>query len=503
MNNNQKREVSFDKEKLYEGVRKLALAVGSTLGPKGRPVLIEDIDTHPYITKDGVTVAKHLQLKDREENLGARLVAQAAQSTVQAAGDGTTTSTVLANAICKGEEDVDFIKGITAASEDVVKYLEDNKYDMTEEMIKNIAYISTNNDDVLSAFIADAFIQTGDDGIVDVQFDLNSQETSLTVKAGSFINAGYTHQHFINNVRQRTCELENPVILVCNATLTEVSQIEHILQEPVRDKRPIVIIGNFEKNFTETFTSNVSKGNIKGCLVDPGGVSNDQLRDLATLLGATYFDNASGNNLDYLSNNYWGTAVSATIGFGFTLFALESNEHVKGEIEDLKEMIKTADPAFIGDYKTRLSMLNGKYATIKVGAPTQAQALEVKDRLDDAVFAVGAAQKGGYLAGGGIALRDASKGVSRNEQPSPFGAGYNFLLEAIKSPYETILDNAGLPKGYDYDCCVGLDASNGKEVNVIEAGIIDPVYVTTQSLINATGAATALLSTKATLILAE
>lgn len=497
-----KREVSFDKDKLYAGVEKLALAVGSTLGPKGRPVLIEDQDGHPYLTKDGVTVAKFLQLRDREENLGARLVAQAASSTVQAAGDGTTTSVVLANAICQGEEDIDFIKGIEQASKDVVEHLEETTKEMSDEMVKHIAYISTNNDAELSTIIADAFISTGQDGIVDVQYDPNAASTTLQVKAGSFISAGYTHQHFVTNNRQRTCELHEPYILVSSATLTEVSQIEHILAEPVQAGKPIVIIGNFEKNFTEAFTSNVAKGNLKGCLIDPGATSSDQLRDLAALLGAIYFDNANGNNLDYISSNYWGHASTVTVGYAFTLFALDSNDHVQDRIEDLKSLIEDSDPAFIGDYTARLSMLNGKYATISCGAPTQAQAMEVKDRLDDAVFAVGAAQKGGYLAGGGVALRDTSLAIQSKDPGTAFELGYNFLLGAIKSPYETILDNAGID---DDDTTFtegfGFDASTGKEVDMIEEGIIDPSFVTIQSVINATSAAVALLSAKATLIL--
>lgn len=501
-----KREVSFNKSKLYAGVNKLSLAVGSTLGPKGRPVLIEDQEGHPYLTKDGVTVAKHLQLRDREENLGARLVAQAAAATVTSAGDGTTTSVVLANAICRAEEDIDVIKGIESASEDVVAHLEEKTRTMSDEMIRHIAYISTNNDDKLAKLIAEAFIETGEDGVVDVRMDMNSQETTLDIQSGSFIQAGYTHQHFITNIRQRTCEYSDPLVLVSNATLTEIAQIEHILGTPVRDNRPIVIIGDFDKNFTEAFTANVSKGTIKGCLIDPGAVGNDQLRDLAALLGAIYFDNANGNSFDYVSDNYWGSAKSIICGQGFTLFAIESNDHVQDRIDDLKEMIEES-PEYAESYRGRLSMLNGKYATIKVGAPTQAEALEAKDRLEDAVFAVGAAQKGGYLPGGGVALRDASSTLERAGAKyalqTGFDRGYNFLLDAIKAPYITILENAGIDHTKVLDEGVGYDASSGEVKNMVDSGIIDPAIVTTQSLINATSASAALLSAKATLIIVE
>ena len=511
-----KRNLSLDKKRLYDGVAKLAIAVGSTLGPKGRPVLIEDQPGHPKLTKDGVTVAKFLELSDTEENLGARLVAQAAQATVSAAGDGTTTSTVLANAIVeagrKGEVSVDFIKGIEEAAKAVVDHLEETKCELTDEQIYNIAYISTNNDEELAGVIRDAFVQSGSDGIVDAQYSPIAKETSLEVKNGSYIAAGYTHQHFITNAKHRTCELENPFVLVTNATLHELAQIEHILALPVREGRPIVIIGDFEKNFNESFIANVSKGVIKGCLIDPGQhVNTDMLRDLAKLLGGIYFDNANGNNFDYVSDNYWGEAQNIIISPAYTLFSIKDNSHVQETIEDLQGLIEEGGEEWvIGGYKQRLALLNGKYATIKVGAPTQAQALEVKDRVDDAVFAVGSAQQHGYLPGGGVALRDAANYLNNKfheigcVSPSPQGEGYLHLLNALHAPYAHILDNAGIENGnYKKEFGHGVDASNGEYVDMVEAGIIDPAYVTMQSLINASSAACALLSSKASLIIED
>ena len=417
--NKMKRNLSLDKKRLYDGVKKLAIAVGSTLGPQGRPVLIEDKPGHPKLTKDGVTVASYLALSDTEENLGARLVAQAAQATVSAAGDGTTTSTVLADAIVEagrsGEVSVDFIKGIEQASKDIVAKLEELKKDLTEEQIFNIAHISANNDEELARLIADAFIETGSDGIVDAQYSPVAKECSLEIKGGSFIQAGMSHQHFITNPKQRTCELKNPVILVSNATLHEVGQIEHILGAPIQAGRPVVIIGDTEKNFNEAFVSNVTKGVFKGCIINPGGrVTMDDLRDLAALLGATYFDNANGNNFDYVSNNFWGEAEEVTIGTGVTLFAIKSNDHVSDRIDELRELVDSAKSEGLkAEYKSRLAMLNGKYATLTIGAPTQAESLEVKDRVDDAIFAVGSAQKYGYLKGGGYALMEAASKVEK------------------------------------------------------------------------------------------
>ena len=511
-----KRNLSLDKKRLYDGVAKLAIAVGSTLGPKGRPVLIEDRPGHPKLTKDGVTVAQHLELSDTEENLGARLVAQAAQATVSAAGDGTTTSTVLADAIVeagrKGEVSVDFIKGIEEAAKDVIKHLEEAKCELDEDQIYNIAHISTNSDENLATIIKDAFVESGTDGIVDATYSPIAKETTLEVKAGSYIASGYTHAHFVTNVKQRTCELKNPFILVSNATLHEMAQIEHILGKPVRDGRPIVIIGDFEKNFTESFVANVSKGVIKGCLIEPGArTSADLLRDLAHLLGGIYFDNANGNNFDYLSENYWGEAENIIISPNFSLFSIKGNEHVQDRIKDLQELIEEGGEDWvIGGYKERLALLNGRYATIKVGAPTQAEAMEAKDRVDDAVFAVGSAQQHGYLPGGGVALRDASNHLHNKfheigcVSPSPQGEGYLHLLNALHAPYTRILENAGIENGnYKKEFGHGVDASNGEYVDMVEAGIIDPAFVTMQSVINAASAACALLSSKASLIIID
>ena len=497
-----KREAKFSKEGLFKGVEKLAEAVGSTLGPKGRPVLIEDQPGHPYLTKDGVTVARNFELKDSEENLGARLVAQAAASTVSVAGDGTTTSVVLTNELVQnGSEDVDFVKGMQEALKDVVGLLEEEKKEMTPEMIKHIAHISANSDDKISDIIAEAFIETGEDGIVDAQYSPVAPETTLSIKNGSFVQMGYSHQHFITDMRQRTCELENPIILVSNATLNEIAQIEHILPRPIKDNN-IVIIAQTEKNFNEAFIANVSKGNFKGCIISPGGrVTSDDLRDLAELLGGIYFDNANGNNFDYLSMNHWGSADKIIIGQQFTLFTVESNDHVRDRIDNLKDMIENESNEILkGQYKSRLSMLNGKYATITVGAATQAEGLEVKDRVDDAIFAVGAAQKFGYLPGGGVALRDASNAISRKEQPIPFDAGYNFLLESVKAPEKKILDNAGLT-GEDLPAGHGIDASNGNIEVMEQAGIIDPAFVTISALKNSVSAASNLLLIKASLII--
>ena len=301
-------------------------------------------------------------------------------------------------------------------------------------------------------------------------------------------------------------------MLVSNATLHEMAQIEHILGKPVRDGRPIVIIGDFEKNFSESFIANVTKGVIKGCLIEPGArVNSDLLKDLAKLLGGIYFDNANGNSFDYVSENYWGEAESIIISPSYTLFSIKGNDHVQERIKDLQDLIEEGgEDWLIAGFKERLALLNGKYATIKVGAPTQAEAMEVKDRVDDAVFAVGSAQSHGYLPGGGVALRDvANKLFNKFHEigcvsPSPQGEGYLHLLNALYAPYACILENAGIENAnYKKEFGHGVDASNGEYVDMVEAGIIDPAFVTMQAVVNGTSAACALLSSKASLIIED
>lgn len=498
------REVKLSKEKIKAGIEKSAAAVGSTLGPKGRPVLIEREKGMPYFTKDGVTVAKHIHLIDGEENLGAKTVLQAAQSTVQVAGDGTTTSTVLANAIIQdADEDLEFIQGIEQAAKDAVALLDEETNEMNDEMIKHISYISTNSDKELSDIVTKAFIDSGEDGIVDVKYAPSDKEVSLDIKTGSYITAGFSHDHFVTDPRQGICQLDKPFVLVSKATLNEMIQIEHLLNEPVAMGRPVLIIADTEKNFNEAFVTNVAAGNIKGAIINPGHLSSAQVKDLAALLKAIYFDNAGGNSFDYLSNNYWGYADQAIIGRNFTLFSLSDNSHVEKNIKALRELVEE-NPDDEG-YKTRLAMLNGKFATIKVGAPTQAEAMEIKDRVDDAVMAVGAAQKFGYLPGGGVALRDISIALTNDfqgDEDTPYGKGYFFLLACLNAPYAKILENAGI-KPVCHDKGVGINALNGEKVDMIEKGIIDPALVTKQAVVNAVSVSTTLLASNAMLILSE
>lgn len=503
-------KVKFSKEKLYKGVEVLAEAVGSTLGPKGRTVIIEHENGFPYITKDGVTVAGQIKPSDTLERLGSTIVSQSAQSTVRAAGDGTTTSIVLSNAIIQHakhiENAVDAIKGIEKASKETLELLEEKTEEMTPEMIGHIAYISTNNSEELGTIVKDAFVESGEDGIVDMQVSATADKVTLEVKPGSFIPNGYANESFINNLKQRTCELEGAMVLVSNLTIDSHTKVLGLLEHAIKTRTPFIVIADTEEEFDEAFVMNVAKGNIQGCVIKPGQfVDTAMLRDLATLLGATYFDNSHGNNLEHITVQDLGKVDKATIGKGYTLFTVEELPDLSENIDTIKGQLETATTDHQKrSLKARLSMLNGKRATITVGAPTQAQRDEIKDRVEDAIQAIGAAHDFGYLAGGGVSLRDASRHLVlklKGESGSSFNEGYSAFIEALNAPYKKILSNSGieLPK-YDQDFGNGVDASNGEYVNMIKAGIIDPALVTKQAVVNATSSACALLHTKATII---
>ena len=500
-----KTKVIFSKEKLYKGVETLAEAVGSTLGPKGQSVLILT-DQGPRITKDGVTVAGYIDLKDQEEWAGSKVVSESARATVDSAGDGTTTSIILANEIIKNAKDiegtVDAIKGIHTASLDVLRELEGRTKELTPEMIKHIAYVATNNDKDLSEIVSEAFIESGDDGIVDVAVTPHQSDVTLDIRPGSFVHSGFKNSSFINNEKTRTLELGESDILVSTLTIDDHRKILHLLEHAIKSKRPLILIAETGQEFDEAFMMNIAKKNLTGCIINPGGmITSEGIKDLAKLVNATYFDNSHGNNLSHVKVSDLGQVDKATISETFSLFTVDNPGDVSGNVENLKAQIEKSDNEFSKrDLKARLSMLSGKYATIKVGAPTMSALGEIKDRIDDAVFAVGAAQKHGYLPGGGVCLRDISNTLKTKEATTCFEKGKEALLTAIIAPYNKILSNAGLKPNDSLKEGFGIDASSGKEVDMVKAGIIDPSFVTVQAVVNATSSATALLSTNATII---
>ena len=499
------KNLSFGKEasdKVFTGIEKLAKAVGSTLGASGKCVLLEDHTGAPVITKDGVTVADSIILLDPVENMGATLLKEAARKTVREAGDGTTTATVLAHAILSEaykstETNTRKVKeGIEAMCDKVVDYLENNKIVVTGDMIDQVATISTNNDPELGKLVGDAFRSVGETGIVMMETS-NDPECSLDVVEGVQYDKGLTNSHFITNQKTKTAELENPLILIIESPVDNIRQIQPALEYVIRHNKPLLIIADLEQNVLAPLAMNKVKGNIKVNVINAPtyGISKKEvLDDLALLTGATVINEDLGDDMDLFTSDVFGTCKRSITSHEDTVLHVgEPTEEINGIIEDIKKSLLENNPQpKVIKLERRLARLSAKIAIVKVGANSEIELKEKADRVEDAICATKAAIKEGIVSGGGIALLNASHNIDS------FGEGQTILLDAIRAPFKLILDNAGIEnapletiskKGY------GLDVITGKTVNMVDAGIIDPLLVTKSALKNAVSVATTILST--------
>ena len=499
------KNLSFGDEarnKVFAGIDKLAKAVGSTLGAGGQCVLLEDHTGSPIITKDGVTVADSIILLDPVENMGATLLKEAARKTVREAGDGTTTATVLAHAILNEaqkspEKNARKIKeGIETMCDKVVDYLESNKIVVTGDMIDQVATISTNNDPELGKLVGNAFRSVGETGIVRLETSPDS-ECSLQVVEGVQYDKGLTNSHFITNPKTKTAELDNPLILIIESPVDNIRQIQPALEYVIRHNKPLLIIADLEQNVIAPLAMNKVKGNIKVNVINAPtyGISKKEtLDDLALLTGATIINEDLGDDMDLFTSDVFGTCKKSITSHEETVLHVEEpTEEINAIIEDIKKsLLENNKPGTVVKLEKRLARLSAKIAIVKVGANSEIELKEKADRVEDAICATKAAIKEGIVPGGGIALLNAAHNVDA------FGEGQYILLDAIKAPFRLILDNAGIEnapleiiskKGY------GLNVINNETVNMVEAGIIDPLLVTKSALKNAVSVATTILST--------
>ena len=487
--------------KVFEGITKLTKAVSSTLGAGGKCVMLEDSQGRPIITKDGVTVADSIILLDPVENMGARLLKEAARKTVKEAGDGTTTATVLAHAILEEAYKVqsktnarELKNGIELMTEAVIAYLESIAVPVTGDMIDNIATISTNNDPVLGKIIADAFRSVGETGIVMMETS-SSAETEIEVIEGVQYDKGLVNSNFITNPSKRTSELDNPVVLIIESPVEGIRQIQSVLEYVIKTNRSLLIIADVETNVLSALAMNKVKGNIKVNVINAptyGVNKKDTLADLALLTGATIINEDLGDDMDLIQPEHLGTCLkSITDDFETIIQVGGVTEEVQSLIDSIKEQLESKlSPGEVIRLEKRLARLSAKVAIVKVGANSDIELKEKADRVEDAICAAKAAIKEGIVPGGGIALLDAS------ENHVWLSIGGEVLLKAIKAPYNTILKNAGVEtvnaaraKGY------GLNVVTNEYVNMIEAGIIDPLLVTKSALRNASSVAVTILST--------
>jgi len=488
-------------DKVFEGITKLTKAVSSTLGAGGKCVMLEDNQGRPIITKDGVTVADSVILLDPVENMGARLLKEAARKTVKEAGDGTTTATVLAHSILNEAYKVqskhnarELKKGIENMTYQVITYLESIAVPVTGDMIDNIATISTNNDSVLGKTIADAFRAVGETGIVMMETS-TSAETEIEVIEGVQYDKGLVNSHFITNPNKRVAELENPVVLIIESPVDSIRQIQSVLEHVIKANKSLLIIADMETNVLSALAMNKVKGNIKVNVINAptyGVNKKDTLADLALLTGATIINEDLGDDMDLILPEYLGSCLKAVTDDSETILQVNgTTEEVQLLIDELKTQLESKlNPAEVIRLERRLARLSAKVAVVKVGANSDVELKEKADRVEDAICATKAAIKEGIVPGGGIALLNASQTLSG------INIGEWVLLDAIKAPFNTILVNAGMEdtmtKFVEGD---GLNVITGDIVNMIEAGIIDPLLVTKSALRNAASVAVTILST--------
>jgi chaperonin GroEL len=497
------KNLSFGQEasdKVFAGIQKLSKAVGSTLGASGKCVLLEDSSGNPVITKDGVTVADCIVLLDPIENMGAKLLKEAARKTVREAGDGTTTATVLAHAILdeaysRGNVNSRQLKdGIESATNSVIEYLESIKVPVTGDMIDHVATISTNNDPILGRLVADAFRSVGETGVVMMETS-EQAECSLEVLEGVQYNKGLINTHFINNLERKTAELENPLVLLMESPVDTIRQIQPALEYVIKNNRQLLIIGDLEPAVVSALAMNKIKGNIKVNVIDAPtyGISKKELLDdLSMLTGATIINEDLGDDLDMFQPEYFGTCIKSITSHEETILHTgETTEQVLKVIEEIKKELQNNNnaPTTI-KLETRLARLSAKIAVVKVGANSSIELKEKADRIEDAICATKAAIKEGIVPGGGIALLDASETINSES------IGESVLLNAITAPFYTILRNAGIETiPSDRERGFGLNVITDSKVNMIESGIIDPLLVTKSALKNASSVAITILST--------
>ena len=503
--------------KLKAGVDKLANAVKVTLGPRGREVILEKKWGSPVVTKDGVSVAKEIELADPYENMAAQLVKEVASKTADVAGDGTTTATVLTQAIyeeglkaiASGANPVYVKRGIDEAVKIIVEELKKISKPVTgRKEIEQVATISANNDPEIGKIIADAMEKVGKDGVITVE-ESKSAETVLEVTEGMQFDRGYLSPYFVTNPEKMEAVLENPYILIYEKKISNIRELLPVLEKVVQTNRPLLIIAeDVEGEALATLVVNHIKGVLRVCAVKAPGFGERRkamLQDIAILTGGTAITEDLGIKLESVDLDMLGQADKVVVDKdNTTIIGGKGNpEDIKARIEQIKKQIETTTSEYDKEkLQERLAKLAGGVAIIKVGAATEAELKEKKDRVDDAVHATKAAVEEGIVPGGGIALFRASRALCNiKEENTDKAWGIKIVKNACKVPLKQIAYNAGfegsviIEKIKDVDNInYGFNAATGEYVDMVEAGIIDPTKVVRTALQNAASIAGTMLT---------
>lgn len=503
--------------KLKAGVDKLANAVKVTLGPRGREVILEKKWGSPAVTKDGVSVAKEIELSDPYENMAAQLVKEVASKTADVAGDGTTTATILTQAIyeeglkaiASGANPVYVKRGIDEAVKIIIEELKKiSKPVSGRKEIEQVATISANNDPEIGKIIADAMEKVGKDGVITVE-ESKSAETVLEVTEGMQFDRGYLSPYFVTNPEKMEAVLENPYILIYEKKINNIRELLPVLEKVVQTNKPLLIIAeDVEGEALATLVVNHIKGVLKVCAVKAPGFGERRkamLQDIAILTGGTATTEDLGIKLESVDLDMLGKADKVVVDKdNTTIIGGKGNpEDIKARIEQIKKQIETTTSEYDKEkLQERLAKLAGGVAIIKVGAATEAELKEKKDRVDDAVHATKAAVEEGIVPGGGVALYRASRALCNiKEENTDKAWGIKIVKNACKVPLKQIAYNAGfegsvvLEKIKDADNVnYGFNAATGEYVDMVEAGIIDPTKVVRTALQNAASIAGTMLT---------
>ena len=520
------KDIKFDVEArdgIKRGVDALANAVKVTLGPKGRNVIISKSFGAPQVTKDGVTVAKEVELEDELENMGAQMVKEVASKTNDLAGDGTTTATVLAQAIVKeglknvaaGANPMDLKRGIDKAVEAITKDLEKQakKVGNSSEKIQQVASISANNDETIGELISQAFGKVGKEGVITVE-EAKGTDTYVDVVEGMQFDRGYLSPYFVTDADKMVADLENPYILLFDKKIANLQEILPILEPVAQSGRPLLIIAeDVEGQALATLVVNKLRGGLKIAAVKAPGFGDRRkamLEDIAILTGGTVISEERGFSLENADLSMLGTAETITIDKDNTTIVNGSGKasDIKARVNQIKAQIETTTSDYDKEkLQERLAKLAGGVAVLYVGAASEVEMKEKKDRVDDALHATRAAVEEGIVAGGGVALVRASDVLNKLTTDNlDEVTGIQIVARAIESPLRTIVENAGgegsvvINKVTEGKKDFGYDAKSEKYVDMMKAGIIDPKKVTRIALENAASVAGMILTTECALV---
>jgi chaperonin GroEL len=502
------KQISFERNKLKAGIKKIADAVISTLGPGGRPVIIESSDhlSGITVTKDGVTVAKAISLLDAEENIAVRIMREASERTAGEAGDGTTTAIVDQNIDFTQHNRVAFVRQLEKDFEEVERLLLASSTKLGARRMRDVATISANGDSVIGDIIYKAYRAVGKGGLVTVE-NSDTEETYFEVTNGLRYDVGYSSNLFVNNQKRDECIFEDVHIFICDSEVSNILQIEAMLKGVIQSGKKLLFVSPLKSQVLNTLAANVVKNGMQFCAIEPphiGWKRHEALSDLALLTGGKYFSDKSGDNLNLATVDDLGFAKKVIVGRDNTVIVVDEQktpqEAIQSRVEELKDALRTratrkAEKDFL---RARIASLSGGVSVIYVGGNTDLEQKERFDRVDDAVWAVRSAQEEGIVPGGGAALWHIAQTLDTKTQ------SMQCLAYAMRAPLRAIVENVGGAPDVIESMLrdaglegLGYDGTTGELRDMMEAGIIDPAKVTRSALRSAISVATTILSANA------